>query len=326
MRSLSCLLAVLLSGGLASNALASPPPGDAILSDLAQHVTHGFADYGSTIPKLEAKIATGEHVSVLCGQISLLGQRALTRAGIPSRLVGVFASQRYEMYDVPPGVLESHAMLEVWDGNSWDLYDLDSNSQPTDADGNPVTIDQFANMSPRYYRPIATDPLYDATDDQYPIYEQWLFDHHEEWYDRVLDIVTIRDGSEYIYTGAQDSPISDIKGYEWVDEQTYNAIAQAVPDDTPSAPSVAATPALKSPPAITSVSAPKPTPAATIIAHTPLHTVRMKRTTHHAHRRRHAHQRRHAQLRPNRWWSYYSRYFAAQSPQWRSATRYYSMR
>jgi hypothetical protein len=282
-RTLTALVLVMAMSVLSSPAHAATP-GDAILSDLAQHVSHGFADKPLSMLELERRIANGDHVSVLCGQVSMLGQRALARAGIRSRLVGTFSSQRYEMYDVPADVLESHALLEVWDGTRWVLYDLDSNVQPVTADGQPVTITGFAQMSPRYYRSIANDPLYDPTNDDYPIYEAWLFANHEEWYDRVLDIVTVESPTGgYVYTGPRESPISGFAGYRWVDDATFARIAAdgpaaaaTVPAPAPAtsaptpgsssaasgAPAPAATPSAPAPAPAAAPSAPAPIPAA----------------------------------------------------------------
>lgn len=246
-------------------ALAAPANADtsaqasAVLTNVAAHVSHGFADYALTMPALEAKIAQDDHVSVLCGQVSMLGVRALERAGIPARYVGTFASQRADLFDVPADVVESHALLEAWTGGRWELYDLDSNVQPVDAAGQPVTIQQFADAPIRSYRVLATDPLYDPTGDQYPVYEAWLFANHETWYDRVLDVVTIQQGGHYIYTGAKDSLVSTIPGYEWVTPEQFSAWAAAGP-----VPLVRPAPAPK----------PQPTPApAPVVAPMPVATV-----------------------------------------------------
>src|SRR4051812_21579558 len=92
------LAACLFALALPAQAAAATP--DEILSGLAGHVSHGFANKRLSMPELETKLAAGERISVLCGQISMLGQRALQRAGIQSRLIGTFSSQRYDMLDV----------------------------------------------------------------------------------------------------------------------------------------------------------------------------------------------------------------------------------
>lgn len=240
-------LAFVMAAALGAPANASADTSQetsAVLTNVAEHVSHGFADKSLTMPQLEAHIAAGGHVSVLCGQVSMLGVRALQRAGVPARYVGAFASERADLMDVPAEVVESHAMLEAWTGSRWELYDLDSNVQPVDADGKPITLLQFIDMPERRYRTLATDPLYDPTDDQYPRYEEWVFSNHEAWYDRVLSIPAIYqgDGYGYAYTGPRSSPVADIPGYTWVSADalatyaTWEPRAAAPKPGAPSAP------------------------------------------------------------------------------------------
>ncbi len=219
---------------LAVTAVAVDPPSahaatqseqaGAILTNVAAHVSHGFKDYSTPYETDEQIIASGGHVSVLCGQVSLLGIRALNRAGIPARSVGAFAAQRADLMDVPSNIVESHAMLEAWTGSRWELYDLDSNVQPVDENGGPVTIQQFADMPARHYRVLATDALYDPTDDQYPLYEQWVFANHEAWYDRVLDIVAIHQpaSSAYVFSGPT-GVVDGLPGYVRVSREALDA-------------------------------------------------------------------------------------------------------
>ena len=252
-------LSLSLSLVAVSNAGADTPAdtsarANVILTNVAEHVSHGFANYNDSFETMEAKIARGEHISVLCGQVSYLGARALGRAGITVRFVGAFASQRADLLDVPSDVIESHAMLEVWTGARWELYDLDSNVQPVDSQGQPVTIGEFVNMPVRYFRTLATDPLYDPTNDQYPAYESWVFSNHDAWYDRVLDIPTIYQNGHYIYVGPQDSVLSGMAGYYNVTQQAFDTWAAEAPQTAATAtPAPAAAPVAPAAPAAASV-------------------------------------------------------------------------
>jgi len=234
---------------------------DAILSNVAAHVSHGYANRYTSFEEDERIIAAGGHVSVFCGQVTALGHRALDRAGIPSRYVGALASQENGFLDIPAGVLESHALLEVWTGARWTLYDLDGNVQPTDENGGPVTMQQFAAMPVHYYRTIATDAVYVPDGDPYPLYAGWMLSHHEEWLDRVLENVAIINpaGTGYDFTGPQQSVLNSMAGYTRVSPETLTAIetrppAAPVAEPQPAAPVAAASPA--------AAAAPMPAPAA----------------------------------------------------------------
>jgi len=219
-----------VSGAVAvAIALAAANP-TAIVSRVARHVSHGFADNGLSTPQLEARIAGGHHVSVLCGQAAELTIRALQRAGIPARRVGTFTDHPTNLLDVPAGTLESHAMLEAWTAGHWALYDPDSNVQPVTAHGAAVTIERYARMRHRHYRRLAHDRLYDPRGDHWPRYEHWLFSHHEQWLDRVLGVVTIQDGDRYVYTGRRSgSMLAGVPGYDWVPRAAFMHVATRPP-------------------------------------------------------------------------------------------------
>lgn len=227
-------LAALISLLLAAPASASTA--DQILGELAARQTHGWQTIAGGIdyPAMEATIAAGGRVYVPCGVVSILAKRALDRAGIPSRLVGAFSNTTgQDLYDVPAGTLESHAMIEAWDGERWVLYDVDGNVKAVDENGAGVGIEQFAQA--RRYEPLtdpATDPAFELAGSPHPVYEQWLFDNHEAWYDRVLDTIAIMPNGGHVYyftDPALKDRLDPMTGYEWVDDTEWRAVLNAAP-------------------------------------------------------------------------------------------------
>lgn len=263
---LAALTAALITLSLTSSASASTTAeqADAILSNVAAHVSHGYANRYTSLDEDERIIAAGGHVNVFCGQVTALGHRALDRAGITSRYVGALAASTDGFLDLPAGALESHALLEVWTGSRWTLYDLDNNVQPTDANGGPVTMQQFAGMAVHHYRTIATDVVYVPDGDPAPLYADWVLANHEGWLDRVLDNVAIINdaGTGYYYTGPAQSVLNGMAGYTRVTAQALTAIETQAPPAQVAPEPVAASPAAAAAPAAAVASASMPAPVA----------------------------------------------------------------
>lgn len=267
-RSLALVAGLVAALAAAAPASADGPAPRALLGSLAAHQTHGWAsisggiDYG----RLEATIASGGRVYVPCGVASMLAKRLLDRYGIPNRLIGAFSDTDADLYDVPAGTLESHAMIEVWEGGRWVLYDVDGDVEAVDDHGNGVGIVDFAR-GPRRYRRLtdpATDPDHDLTDSPNPDYEAWLFAHHEEWYDRVLATLAIMPPGAHVYyftDPTRKAVLDPMAGYEWVPEQEWERIVAAPP---PAPPQTAPVPV--KPPAPAPVApAPAPAPPAAVV-------------------------------------------------------------
>jgi hypothetical protein len=254
------LLAVALSVLVVPTASAAETPYQA-LAQLAAQQTHGWADRDLSYKQLEAKLDSGERIYVPCGIVAILGLRLMHRMGAPTRLVGTFANERGDLYDVPDDTLESHAMLEVWENGRWQLYDLDGNVKAVDQDGRGVGIEQFAE-GPRYYDRLTDESgleVYNAQNSPYRNYEEWLFANPETWYDRVLGTVSILPPGGQVYyfnDPTLKSILGPMAGYEWVDAQQWDHVVDA-PPETPKPP------VSVSPPPILPPATPVPQPNAT---------------------------------------------------------------
>jgi hypothetical protein len=122
-----------------------------ILTDLAMHHQHGWADEGKPISELVAMYRRGEIISCICGSISHTGVAILRDAGYAARVVGVVTQQPFNGND-------GHIMLEVWVAGAWRLYCLDWNRRAVDSKGRGVSlIDQVRAGAGRIWEPIAQD-------------------------------------------------------------------------------------------------------------------------------------------------------------------------
>lgn len=128
-----------------------------------------------------------------CGTISTLGQRALARRGVRSRLVVTMTQRPFNAVD------NGHTMLEVRRSGRWEVYDLDMNRQPVDAGGQGVSVVRFVKQRHRRYRMIARDRALDVRGSPLPDYARWVVANLERWYDRLLGVPLVQgdDGNFY---------------------------------------------------------------------------------------------------------------------------------
>jgi len=193
---------------------------DAILGRIAGQATHGFTDAETQVEELEARLAAGGRISVGCVVIGLLGQRALARAGITSRLVSTITREAFD------GVQDGHSMLEVRLGRRWVVYDLDRNRQPVDYRGRGMPVTRFVNEERRRWRVLAHDPELDLTGAP-PGYSAAIFLDIDRWYDRVLGTPLIPYRGSYVFDRiAERNRLEALSpAFRWVPRRTFRRAA-----------------------------------------------------------------------------------------------------
>ena len=175
------LVALTVVFGLTAAPQATAPENaDRTLRHLAGQVTHGWLHDRLPYPELERRLREGQRIYVTCGTISVLGQRALGRRGLRSRLVVTMTRRPFNAID------NGHTMLEVYEHGRWAVYDLASNRQPVSERGAGIPVTAFVRQRPRRYRILAHDPPLDLGGAAAPAYARWVHASLERWYDRVL--------------------------------------------------------------------------------------------------------------------------------------------
>jgi hypothetical protein len=187
---------------------------------LARDHVHGYAGDLVPLALLEAQVAAGERIVGSCGTIARLGQRALTRAGLTSRLVGSLTRDPYTGDD-------GHIMLEVWNATGWHVYDLDGNRQAVDAAGHGIPIVGLCAARPRHWRILADDPLYILDDPRWAeMTVAWAADI-EGWYDHILGIPTIYDYRDWWFHDDADRPKAESLGFRYATAEEWHALLGA---------------------------------------------------------------------------------------------------
>ena len=178
---------------------------DAILSDLASTMRYGLRDDKLSLDALENKLARGEIIEVQCTNHSLMGIRAVERAGGRARLVGAF------MYPFNEGENTGHVMMEARIGDQWVCYDLMCNVQAVDAAGNACSLEDWCASSDHYWRRIADDEtVYPLEEHLLAIYSRLL---HTPW-------VAVKDNPlrAIFYDADQADAALILKTYKWLDK------------------------------------------------------------------------------------------------------------
>ena len=203
---LAAVLAVSSALGAAPARAATPGKTDTVLRQLAGQVTHGWLHDRMPYPELERRLRARRRVYVTCGTISTLGQRALARRGVRSRLVVTMTREPFNAVD------NGHTMLEVRIRGRWVVHDLGSNRQPVSRRGRGIPVTEFVRQRPRRYRLLAHDRALDVRGAADPEYARWVAANLERWYDRVLGtpLVQGRDGLFYF---TDESQRARLEGY-----------------------------------------------------------------------------------------------------------------
>ncbi len=178
---------------------------DAILTDLASRMRYGLRDDQLSPGALEDKLARGEIIECQCTNHSLMGVRAVQRAGGRARLVGAL------LYPFNEGPNTGHVMMEARIGGQWVCYDLMCNVQALDANGNACSLETWCASPEHHWRRIADDETV------YPLEE-----HLPAIYDRLLKTP---------WVGVKDNPFRAIfydtdpgdaalimKNYSWLNK------------------------------------------------------------------------------------------------------------
>ncbi len=184
---------------------SDPVDVDAILADLATKMRYGLRDDQLSADALERKLSSGEIIECQCTNHSLMGVRAVRRAGGRARVVGSF------IYPFNEGPNTGHVMMEARIGGQWVCYDLMCNVQALDANGNPCSLETWCASSEHRWRRIADDET------AYPL-EQ----HLAAIYDRLLDTpwVGVKDSpfGAIFYDSDPDDAALIMKNYKWLDK------------------------------------------------------------------------------------------------------------
>lgn len=306
----------------ASLAQAAQTP-DQILSALAAQQTHSWVDNPLGYDALEAKYKAGGRLYVTCGFVSEVARRLLVEAGYHARVVGAVTLEPYDRMN------DGHAMVEVWQNQRWELYDVDSNAKAVDANGNGVgVVDQVAAVQAgtAHWQDIATDPLWftDEPDADLRALAESAFSDLVATHKRLLGVALLpRDpsgvgGYMLFHDAGQAQRLADYVGavYRLTTDEQWDALRTSLPQ-APPAPAPASVPApppavvaspIEQPVAPTPVD-PSPAPAAVdppvaapatvatpTVTTTPAATP-ARRVVHHKHRH---HRRRHRCVRKHR--------------------------
>ena len=129
---------------------------DAILGPLALKMGHGTDLEGKTLDELEALMATGQRIIVLCGNQSSLAIRELARHGIRARLINPLHAGPFE-----GGY--GHTSMEVRVNGRWQVFDMTANAQLVDANGRGPDVSAACRTRPLQLRQFADDPVWTAT-------------------------------------------------------------------------------------------------------------------------------------------------------------------
>lgn len=143
---------------------------DAILSPLAEMMWHGLDDDNLSLDELEALIANGQRIIVQCSNQSMLGIRALGRAGIKARMIN-------PLYNGAWNDAEGwgHTSMEVRVEGRWQVFDMTGNSQLVDSKGRGMDVSTACRIRPIQTRAFASDPLWtleNAPPDLHAYYEK----------------------------------------------------------------------------------------------------------------------------------------------------------
>jgi hypothetical protein len=186
-----------------------------ILTALAEKHTHGWVDNGLSVDELEARLAAGQRIVVTCSVIAELGVRALTRANIQARFVGSITRNAYDY------VSDGHCLLEVHARDGWHVFDLGSNRQAIDADGNGISIVQLCQGRPRHWRMLCDDlPLYVLD----PRYEPWILAWAadiEAWYDHILGVPVVHSDGKWWFRDDSERHRLEPMGYRYASEALW---------------------------------------------------------------------------------------------------------
>lgn len=156
---------------------------DAILGPLALKMGHGTDLEGTSLDDLEAMMAAGQRIIVLCSNQSLLGIRELARHGIQARLVAPWTRDAWN------GSTDSHTLLEARINDRWQVYDMTANAQAVDRRGRGIDVTTLCSQRPLHWRPFASDPIWTATSNA-PA-------DVNAWYEHVLQIPVIEHQAEW---------------------------------------------------------------------------------------------------------------------------------
>ena len=118
----------------------------------------------------------------------------MEKLGLPARLVGSLTM------DTPDNLNDGHVMMEVKADNRWQLFDLDNNLYPVDANGQGIVIRQFCFNRVRLLRVMARDRLVDWTGTFYEEKFHSMYDGPQgmdRWYNHILNIPLIYEDPYY---------------------------------------------------------------------------------------------------------------------------------
>lgn len=128
---------------------------DAILSPLAEMMWHGLDDDNLSLDELEALIASGQRIIVQCSNQSMLGIRALGRAGIKARMINPLYNGAWNDADG-----WGHTSMEVRVEGRWQVFDMTGNSQLIDSKGRGMDVSTACRTRPIQTRAFASDALW----------------------------------------------------------------------------------------------------------------------------------------------------------------------
>ncbi len=186
---------------------------DSVLAPLAKMIGQGFTHEGLTPDELEYRIAQGERVIVLCGLQSILGVRALQRAGIEARMVNPMTREAWD------GGSDAHVQLEARLDGRWQVYDMTYNAQAVDSKGHGIDISTLCLRREHRWRKFAKDPVWeDGTSHSVRDVRRW--------YMRILQIPIIEYGGFWCFN--DDTNRDRIEAlhhsYHYVDAATWAQI------------------------------------------------------------------------------------------------------
>jgi hypothetical protein len=193
-------------------------PHQEILANLAAQHAHGNRDNLVPLDELEARLAAGERIEVTCTIISVLAQRRLRRARVPSRLVLTMTRGPYDDLD------NGHTMIEVKVGDAWSVYDLDGNRRAVDSKGGGVSVVDLCKSSSRRWQPIAYDPAFDD-----PKWAGSLWSINQAaWDDKVMGVPLIEHGSLFAFRDEADRARIEAYAptYRFVSKKTWQKLTK----------------------------------------------------------------------------------------------------
>lgn len=156
-------------GNLKYRSASSVAQVDSILGPLAEKIEHGDVHEGLSLDELEALMAQGVRLIVLCGNQSSLAIRALNRAGIDARLINPLTNEPWQ-----DNAAFGHTSMEVRVEDRWQVFDMTGNAQLVDSQGVGMDVSTACQTRPLLYRSFAFDPINsspNALDDLQAYYE-----------------------------------------------------------------------------------------------------------------------------------------------------------